>query len=477
MNFRKENTIQKQVVDFKINAAVDGFRFQSELEVLCRDDLKRALESLFEKYAFTDEVICLDAVFAEVEFISIEELKSSFSEKIVRELEKALVLKVSDAAKVSEITHTSLAHSLVKMLVFYLREGFFPWWSSVKTLQDWQEFVNVLCSGEVKPADWSPIFLTLREKRARKRLREVFTQQQIWKLIPRITTTSAESFERDLDTFLAAIQIQDKRQTFNDQYHDTLWFAIAEVNGLPSFRKRFADLLLKEIKQTHINLLQTIAPNRIETAELKERFIREREKNISPDKPRMPEVYFESQKQDENELFDEESEMTAIERSGEAIYIANSGLVLVAAFLPMFFKDLALLKDDVLDSDKAIAVLQYIVKGLDAYEEFETVLPKILCGLELSQPIIKTKISKMEKAKANDLLESVIEHWTVLKNTSVEGLRMSFLQREGRLSFQNNEWKLKVKQEAYDMLLSHLPWNISMIKLPWMKCLLNVEWA
>ena len=74
------------------------------------------------------------------------------------------------------------------------------------------------------------------------------------------------------------------------------------------------------------------------------------------------------------------------------------------------------------------------------------------------------------------MLGSVIEHWVILKNTSIEGLRESFLQRNGKLTFANNEWLLQVEQKPYDMLLQSLPWNIGFIKLAWMNQILITEW-
>ena len=78
--------------------------------------------------------------------------------------------------------------------------------------------------------------------------------------------------------------------------------------------------------------------------------------------------------------------------------------------------------------------------------------------------------------RKDEVLLSVIEHWNILQNTSVEGLRQSFLQRNGKLSYNGSEWLLQVEQQPYDMLLQHLPWNISMIKLPWMEQMLKTEW-
>jgi Contractile injection system tape measure protein len=111
-------------------------------------------------------------------------------------------------------------------------------------------------------------------------------------------------------------------------------------------------------------------------------------------------------------------------------------------------------------------------------EEYDLVLPKILCGLSYQEPV-STKsfhVSNAIKKETENMLNSVIEYWNILQNTSINGLRESFLKRDGKLSFNGGEWKLTVEQKPYDLLLDHLPWNFSMIKLPWMKHLLKTQW-
>lgn len=164
----------------------------------------------------------------------------------------------------------------------------------------------------------------------------------------------------------------------------------------------------------------------------------------------------------------------------EGVFVHNAGLVIVANFLPMFFKKLSLLSEgnEITDKSKAAMLVQYLASGKENIAEFELGLAKILCGLEMQTPVNTTiLLTTNEKEEANELLLSVIEYWSILKKTSVQGLRDSFLQREGKLSFSGNEWLLQVEQKSYDMLLQQLPWNISMIKLPWMKNLLKTEWV
>ncbi|MEI3154023.1 MAG: contractile injection system tape measure protein [Odoribacter sp.] len=65
------------------------------------------------------------------------------------------------------------------------------------------------------------------------------------------------------------------------------------------------------------------------------------------------------------------------------------------------------------------------------------------------------------------LTENLRLSWPKMKNTSLEGLRHSFLQREGMLE-QEGEWKLTVHPKGLDVLLDSLPWGFSMVRLPWM---------
>jgi hypothetical protein len=64
----------------------------------------------------------------------------------------------------------------------------------------------------------------------------------------------------------------------------------------------------------------------------------------------------------------------------------------------------------------------------------------------------------------------------MLKNTSVNGLRETFLKRDGILSRQENNWRLQVEQKTLDVLLDSIPWGFSTISLPWNGYLIFVEW-
>ena len=165
----------------------------------------------------------------------------------------------------------------------------------------------------------------------------------------------------------------------------------------------------------------------------------------------------------------------------DAVYIKNSGLILLHPFLQRFFSLLDLLDKrkfkDEYSQHKAVYLLQYLVDKSESAEEHELVLNKIMCGMKLQEPIQKDIVlTEADKETCESLLQGVIQNWSILKNTSNDGLRSSFLQREGRLLQEEAGWRLKVEERGFDILIDKIPWTISMFKLPWMDKSMSVEW-
>jgi hypothetical protein len=181
---------------------------------------------------------------------------------------------------------------------------------------------------------------------------------------------------------------------------------------------------------------------------------------------------------EQKEIREFEKSETAI-HDKDAIYISNAGLVLVAAFIPSYFEKTGISAENkIMDNTMAVCIVNYLSTGSVKMEEYELVLPKILCGLSPQVPIATKSfhISNSIKKETEDMLNSMIEHWNILQNTSIIGLRESFLKRDGKLIYNGIEWKLIVEQKSYDLLLDHLPWNFSMIQLPWMNQVLKTQW-
>ena len=165
----------------------------------------------------------------------------------------------------------------------------------------------------------------------------------------------------------------------------------------------------------------------------------------------------------------------------EEIYIRNAGLVLLWPFLTRFFAALNLLHAnqfiDPQANQRAVLLLQYLVDGATEIPEPLLPLNKLLCGLDLTEPIAASlDITAQEQIECDNLLTAAIHNWTALKNMSPSGLRQAFLQRAGILRPYHGNWLLQVERETYDVLLDQLPWSIRVVKLPWLPEVLYVEW-
>ncbi|MHB1099102.1 MAG: contractile injection system tape measure protein, partial [Burkholderiales bacterium] len=165
----------------------------------------------------------------------------------------------------------------------------------------------------------------------------------------------------------------------------------------------------------------------------------------------------------------------------DAIYIVNAGLVLASPYLPQLFKMVDLTEGgkfrNAEAAERAIHLLQFAVNESCDSPEFLLPLNKILCGVATWIPIEKrVDLLPRERDAVEGMLAAMIRSWTIIGNTSVRGLRESFLQRGGRLQLKEDAWHLKVEQKGIDVLLDRLPWSFSIIRHPWMIQPIYVEW-
>jgi hypothetical protein len=161
------------------------------------------------------------------------------------------------------------------------------------------------------------------------------------------------------------------------------------------------------------------------------------------------------------------------------LHVASAGIVLLAPFLKSFLAAVDGLNPDgsLVTPERVPLLLHYLATGERSAEEWQLTLPKLLAGLDVSD-ICDTELylTEEEVLQATELLHSVISLWNKLQGTSIEGLRETFLKRQGTLSPQAPHWRLRVQEETVDILLQFVPWPFHTIRLPWMRGILLVDW-
>lgn len=160
----------------------------------------------------------------------------------------------------------------------------------------------------------------------------------------------------------------------------------------------------------------------------------------------------------------------------------SAGLVLLTPYLPMLFSRLGLLEKQAFASiearQTALDALQTLVWG-DASPTADTQsLERLLCAVpaDLALPPAAPLREPGQLERIDGLLRAVIGQWPALGSTSPDGLRGSFLQREGLLSLVDQGHRLEVSPRAFDMLIDRLPWSYALVKLPWMTGPIHVKW-
>ncbi len=162
--------------------------------------------------------------------------------------------------------------------------------------------------------------------------------------------------------------------------------------------------------------------------------------------------------------------------------ITNAGLILLYPNFERVFEALGWTENNQFVSEtarfKAVLITDYLVRGdQELLHEHELILNKIICDMHPREAINpQVRLSEKEKEDARELLSASINNWRILRNSSREDYRYSFLKRKGVLIHIKGDWHLKVVRKKQDVLLETLPFTIDKIELPWMKNKLLVDW-
>lgn len=171
------------------------------------------------------------------------------------------------------------------------------------------------------------------------------------------------------------------------------------------------------------------------------------------------------------------------ERGARDWLVRTAGVVLLANLLQRYFERLGLIDTaafrDLAAQERACGLIHFLASGQTELREPDLVLGKLLCGLDLEAPVpVRVEVDEATRAVSDSLLAFVLASWKGIGGTTIQGLRGSFLCRDGRLSRREDDdgWVLDVERRTHDILLGSFPWQTSIVKLPWMPQPLFVHW-
>ena len=489
--------IGKEIISIEA-IGTDGFKLQNEISSIAGGRLNNRLSEVLDKFADADKYIKLDRINLKIKGVDPVVQADLFIDSVADELERQLIISIDDGVSKNKTELFSDA------FIFFLQNGYMPWWIQITNLKEFEsEFANLfdeILESEREYFIKKFIEISFISENVPRRIIYEFSDDFFLKLanllsikgyydsiellnyiILQINQTSLlNSFQKTssvneikLNYLKLQVFCSDKKKTEQWLYliFENIYSRISDKKILGKVFKygEVSDSLKKLMINTFGNSSENFKNEKSYLIYLNE---------ILPDIFKN-DIYVKMRNKIEDKKKDETDDTECIE-NGEEIYIDNAGLVIIASFLPKFFEKCGIYSDDkkkLKDKEKAMILSQYIICGSDSISETDLVLNKILCAYPVNEPVNNlTRITEFEKIETERLLKSVIGLWAVLKDTSVDGLRESFLLRKGKLTKVESGWLLRVEQKSYDMLLDHLSWTINMIKLPWMDDLLTVEW-
>jgi hypothetical protein len=464
--------IHKQKVTLQIPKEGDANVYYGHVSNLMQNELPARIETILDQLFPTDKIIRIASLKLDLGSINPQNFEQDFKEGVIKALIKTLSSQKDSLDGVDNGDVLNNAQSLVNSFIFFLEKGYLPWYRTTKKTSAWEnELINGFSVNEYEYfLDWWRDNYQLNQVITHRLILQ-FSDILLQKIISAIAPDVRESWEliyKDyawlLKTLLKVKHVA-RYEIWKYLFHillnskDNLWPSLALKLLVVHF-----DLESGELNKVDSRVLKTLT--------VKNALKQFDEANDADKAYDNGKELAKGWSRNKTKKWDSEE---------DTLYVTNSGILILHYFLKPFFEDLKLFVAGKFVNDKArqraVLLLHYLATGESGAAEFDLPLEKILCGYPLESTLPnRIVLTRKERAESEKLLNAVIDYWVPLRNTSIEGLRNTFLQREGKLVTKENGWLLIVEQKTVDILLDKLPWGFSTIRLPWMEQILNVDW-
>jgi len=458
----RNHQIGKLVLKLEFDSELAANELQKSFTGTFETQVKSALDEVFSTISNNGETIVIDHLKINLGQINFGNFATSLKNEVKNALQKLLITRTNEEIP-DEVVKIPASKTAFEILIFFLKYGHFPWWAGEISLPQLENLVikETPFAGSETQSKFAEI---LSSSNCRQRLAVQFSEDFNRQLISNFYPEFAGFIFKTIDQFKSILsdnQISEKE--ISREWPVLIWPLLIENKESAIFKRQFpAKILSAFCEKFNLNLAEISAQLKY-NQDFKPDF--QDNLNISKTKPEK----------------NAQQKPKKKEPSTTEIIIANAGLVIFWPFLQQLFKDFYLLEGSGFLSDfhheKAVLLTQFLVTGQFETEEFQLPLNKIIVGWPIEKPIVKAiNFDENEKVMVENFLNEIIKNWPALKNTSIAGLRETFLQRNGILRSDHEKWSLKIERKTVDILRDSLPWPISIIKLPWMDKILYVEW-
>ena len=449
-----------------------AFGLRHHFAITYQEQIAEVIDKICSKYVSDDEWLKINKFVIDLGRFTPNDFESNFVEVFKNKFAKELTEKLSVFSPAQKNTLKKI--SAIQLLQYFLINGHLPWWAG-ESIADLNELVadifydqpvtlkRFLYENRFSTMVWNRIAYQLNDESkalivfAVEELQHSKKVIEIWlKQISIILKNSTNIELKTGDIFIDMAILKNVPEIFSNTTNDTKLIDILKVIVADTDPEN--ESLIK-------NIIETNKDELIQTAE-------------SFNKSKLDTIVDSTLTKTDTPAFN----YPVIEKDiVEKIPVKHAGIILLAPFFKNLFINLELsngIEWNNKDTQyKAFHMLWFLSTGTQKTFEYNLTLEKILCGIPVEEPVpVNVLLQNKEINEAELLLASVIEHWKAIKNTSINGLRETFLKRDGLLKKQEGGWLLQVERKTLDVLVESIPWGYSTISLPWNNYLISVEW-
>ena len=478
----QDHIIQKVFVEITINNKEKAFSIKKDINNFLAIDVFPEIEKYINalEYNFSDHTLQIPRLELNLD-VKNSSLNTELKDKITQLFQEELSEMTKPVENFDQETESDSKsylidneRKLVQTFIYFLENGYMPWWNSDKKSIAFLEpkiFETLILVKDFKKS----IIPVLSKQNVQKRIINQLSNEQIAQLYLTVLKNRDLKINLEVDVirYLSKLNRADRQ---------IVWSLVLNVLSeyLKTSNSNLREYLLQQIskiEQTGFSQTKNNHQNWKTLVEIfpfiKENEILESIKDNSEIKPENESVSTETIPQKNEEIHEEL-------KQNDGQYVQNAGLILIHPFIKTFFEHCNLLDpktQQLIDPELCAHLLHYIATGKTNAPEYDMVFEKFLCNIPMHQTINKhIKLSRKHKTQAKNVIESVQHNWNPMRKSSAALLQNEFFQRSGKLVVTDHDYTLIIERKAQDILLDQLGWGIGLVKLPWQEKFIFINW-
>jgi hypothetical protein len=480
---KNTHSIQKVFLEIDTHSILMANSIKNNLAMFVQNEIIPVLEKQFNTIEnINNKIVQVEKIAISINsdtgktdiFLSNTEAKKDIKNQIEKEIQKRLneIQKTTkkESENESQIRTISPEHKDLKTLLYFIENGSMPWWVSTEDQMDFFEKINL--ENLKKDTFKIPFSKLIQQKKVQKRIINQFSNQEIAFFSAALLDSEIQQKTHSKNKLIQFLN--NKTHEFKTSFWQLLFDFSNEkkpIEIIHFYHQKQTEFSSEKMSfELFIQNLTTFFPLYTSDSELK----------------KMNDAYLDSEKAKSNvkrepttENLKNEDRFQEEKDNSASCYVQNAGLIILHPFLKEMLKNCGLIGDNntIINKELAVHILHYAATKNENDFEHLLLFEKFLCGIEIEESIQREiKIEEKHKQQIEEMLLSVLEHWTALKSTSTDLLRSEFLQREGKLDWGELNPKLTIERKTQDLLLEKIPWNINIVKIPWIEKLIYTQW-